>query len=169
MVIKIVWPFGSGAYQSRTFADVDSGMSNPDLLEIYRGEPNGIAITFRLIENDEGDRNKYTTDIAKAMTAVHSAGTLALGFIPVIGAGIAAVVGPLVQKFILALANSVNGLFGFSDDEIGRQTIVLTEKDRILAARRNNFTARGIGFKFASSQLRGGSPNYKVYFGLVAI
>ena len=86
-----------------------------------------------------------------------------------VGAGIAAVVGPLVQTFIPALAKSVNGLFGFGDDEIGRQTIVLTGKDMILAARRNNSTQRGIGFKFASNNLKGGSSNYKVYFGLVPI
>ena len=169
VVIGLVTPFGSGAYQSRTYADVDTNESFPDLMEIYRGKPNGISITFRLMEHDEGNRNAYTADIAKAMTAVHSAGTLALGFIPVVGAGIAAVVGPLIQKFIPGLAKSVNGLLGFGDDEIGRQTITLTGKEMIQAARRGNFTQRGIGFKFASNQLRGGGSNYKVYFGLVPV
>lgn len=169
VVIGIVTPFETGAYQTPTFSNVDSGDSIPGLMEIYRGKPNGIAITVRLMEHDEGDRNKYTEDIAKAMTTAHSAGTLALGLIPVVGAGIAAVVGPLIQKFIPDIAKSVNGLFGFGDEEIGRQTIMLTGKEMILAARRNNLTQRGIGYKFASKNLKRGGSNYKVYFSLVAI
>lgn len=168
-MIGIVWAFGSGACQSKTYSDVGSSESNPDSMEIYRGKPNGIAITFRLMEHDEGDRNKYTNDIAKAMTAVHSAGTLGLEFILVVGAGIVAVVGPLVQKFIPGLAKSVNDIFGFGNDEVGRRTIVLTGKDTILAARRNNTTQRGVGLKFLSNNLRGVGANYKVYFGLVPI
>ena len=169
VVIGIVTPFGSGAYRSRTYSDVDSNESYRDLMEIYRGKPNGIALTLRLMEHDYGDRNKITQDIAKGMTQVHKLGTEALKLIPVVGSGIAAIAGPLIQQFIPGIAGAVNSIFGFGDDEIGRQTIVLTGKDMILAARRSNSTQRGIGFKFASNNLRGGGSNYQVYFGLVPI
>ncbi len=169
VVIGVVTPLETGAYQTPTYSNVDSGDRIPSLMDIYRGKPNGIAVTVRVMEHDKGDRNKYTQDIAKAMTAAHSAGTLALGFIPVVGAGIAAVVGPLIQKFIPDIAKSVNGLLGFGDDEIGRQTIALTGKEMILAARRQNSTQQGIGYKFASKNLKGGGSNYKVYFSIVPV
>jgi hypothetical protein len=169
VVIGTVTPFGSGAFRSKTYSGVDTNESYPDLMEIYRGKPNGFALTLRLMEHDHGDRNKITQDIAKGMTEVHKIGTKALEFIPVVGSGIAAVAGPLIQQFIPGIAGSVNRIFGFDDDEIGRQTIVLTGKDMILAARRSNATRRGIGFKFASNHLRGGGSNYQVYFGLVPI
>ena len=166
-IVGVVSPFGSGAYRSRTYASVDSNTSRPDLMEIYRGKPNGIALAIQLMEHDEGNRDKYTDDIAKAMTSVHSVGTTALGFIPVVGAGIAAVVGPLIQKFIPDLAKAVNNLFGFGDDEIGKHIITLTGKDMLVLARQNNGSMhRGIGFKFSTNNLRGENANYKVYFTL---
>lgn len=80
-----------------------------------------------------------------------------------------AVVAPLIQKFIPDIAKPVNGLFGFGDEKVGRQTITLSGKEMILAARRNNLTQRGTGYEFASKNLKGSESNYKVYFGLVPI
>ena len=168
-VIGVVAPFSSGAYRSQTYGGVDSGTSRPDLMEIYRGKPNGIALTLRLMEHDFGNQANMTQQMAKAMTQVHKLGTEAFKLIPVVGSGIAAIAGPLIQQFIPAIAGAANSVLRLGDDEIGRQTIVLTGKDMILAARRNNSTQRGIGFKFSSNNLKGGGSNYKVYFGLVPV
>jgi len=168
VLLGVLSPFSTGGYRSKTYGGVDSNTSRPDLIEIYRGKPNGLSIDVTLMENDEGNPEKYRKDIEAAMQKAHAAGTLALGFIPVVGAAIAAIAGPLIQKFIPDIAKAVNDLFGFGDDTIGTQRIVLTGKDMILLAKRtNNSNYKNVGFKFSTSNLRGEDANYKVYFGVV--
>jgi LGFP repeat len=168
VVIGVVSPFSSGGYQTPTYRSVDSNTSRPDSMEIYRGKPNGLALAVRLMEHDKGDQKKYTDDIIKAMTKVHQTGTAALNLIPIVGSGIAAIAGPLIQKFIPALGNAVSNLLDTGDDEIGRQTIILTGKDMLILARqRQNSTFKGVEFKFSTNNLRGENANYKIYFGLV--
>lgn len=169
-VLGVITPFATGSYQTKTYSGVDSQTSRPDLMEVYRGKPNGISISILLVEADEGDPVKYQKEITAAIQKVHEAGTLALGFIPVVGVGIAAVLGPLIQKFIPGIGKAINDLFGFGDDIIGSQTINLTGKDMIvLASRTDNSTIKNVGFRFATNNLRGQHANYRVYFGIVPV
>ncbi|RZL60428.1 MAG: hypothetical protein EOO93_13930 [Pedobacter sp.] len=168
VVMGVVSPFSTGSFRSRTYSSVDSDTSRPDLVEIYRGKPNGLILEITLMENDHGDPEKIRKDLQAALTAAHSAGTAALGFIPVVGGAIAAVVGPLIQKFIPNVASAVNNLLGLGDDKIGSERIVLTGKDLILLARRaNNANYKNVVYKFSTNNLRGHNANYKIYFGLV--
>ncbi|KQN33315.1 hypothetical protein ASE92_16070 [Pedobacter sp. Leaf41] len=168
VLMGVVSPFSSAAFRSQTYSSVDSDTSRPDLIEIYRGKPNGLILEITLMENDHGDPEKFRKEIQTAMTAAHGLGTAALGLIPVVGGAIAAVVGPLIQKFIPEVAKAVNNLFGFGDDKIGSERIVLTGKDLILLARRtNNSNYKNVGYKFSTNNLRGHNANYKVYFGIV--
>ena len=168
VLMGVVSPFSGAAFRSQTYSKVDSDTSRPDLIEIYRGKPNGLILEITLMENDHGDPEKFRKEIQAAMTAAHGLGTAALGLIPVVGGAIAAVVGPLIQKFIPEVAKAVNNLFGFGDDKIGSERIVLTGKDLILLARRtNNSNYKNVGYKFSTNNLRGHNANYKVYFGIV--
>jgi len=168
VLMGVVSPFSGAAFRSQTYSSVDSDTSRPDLIEIYRGKPNGLILEITLMENDHGDPEKFRKEIQAAMTAAHGLGTAALGLIPVVGGAIAAVVGPLIQKFIPEVAKAVNNLFGFGDDKIGSERIVLTGKDLILLARRtNNSNYKNVGYKFSTNNLRGHNANYKVYFGIV--
>jgi len=170
VVLGVNTPFTVASYRTKTYSSVDSNTSRPDLLEIYRGKPNGIAISILLTENDEGDPEKYKKEITAAVQKAHEVGTAALAFIPIVGVGIAAVLGPLIQKFIPNIGKAINDVFGFGDDIIGAQTIVLTGKDMIrLATRTNNSTYKNVGFKFSTNNLKGESANYKVYFGIVPV
>lgn len=169
-VLGVVAPFGTSSHRTKTYGGVDSQTSRPDLLELYRGKPNGLVLSVLLVEQDEGDPAKYQKEITAALQQAHNVGTLALGFIPIVGAGIAAVVGPLIQKFIPGIGKAVNGIFGFGDDIIGSQVITLTGKDLILLATRTaNSTIKNVGFKFSTNNLRGENANYKVYFGIVPV
>ena len=168
VLMGVVSPFSGAAFRSQTYSSVDSDTSRPDLIEIYRGKPNGLILEITLMENDHGDPEKFRKEIQTAMTAAHGLGTAALGLIPVVGGAIAAVVGPLIQKFIPEVAKAVNNLFGFGDDKIGSARIVLTGKDLILLARRtNNSNYKNVGYKFSTNNLRGHNANYKVYFDIV--
>lgn len=167
-LMGIATPFNAYGLRSRTYSSVDSNTSRPDLLELYKGKPNGLIITVKLMENDEGDPEKYKKQITDAIQKAHAIGTTALLAIPIVGAGIAAVLGPLIQNFVPAIGKAINDLFGFGDDEIGRQDIVLTGKDMILLATRvGNSNYKNVGFKFSTNNMRGENANYKVYFGIV--
>lgn len=167
-VLGVVTPFGTGSFKTRTYSSVDSNTSRPDLMELYRGKPNGINISVLLMENDEGDPQKYQKQITEIVQKAHEIGTTALVFIPIVGAGIAAVLGPLIQKFVPDIGKAINDLFGFGDDRIGYQNITLTGKDMLLlATRTNNSTYKNVGYKFSTNNLTGDKANYKVYFGTV--
>ena len=168
VLFGVVSPFSGAGFKSQTYSSVDSDTSRPDLMELYRGKPNGLIIEVTLMENDHGDPEKFRKEIQTAMTAAHSVGTAALGLIPVVGGAIAAVVGPLIQKFIPDVAKALNSFLGLGDDKIGSERIVLTGKDLILLARRtNNSNYKNVGYKFSTNNLRGHNANYKIYFGLV--
>lgn len=168
VLFGVVSPFSGAGFRSQTYSSVDSDTSRPDLMELYRGKPNGLIIEVTLMENDHGDPEKFRKEIQTAMTAAHSVGTAALGLIPVVGGAIAAVVGPLIQKFIPDVAKALNSFLGLGDDKIGSERIVLTGKDLILLARRtNNSNYKNVGYKFSTNNLRGHNANYKIYFGLV--
>ena len=52
---------------------VDAGDSRPDLSELCRGIPEGIAISVVLMEHDEGDPDKYRDEVNAGMIAGSSA------------------------------------------------------------------------------------------------
>ena len=128
-----------------------------------------VSAAFQLIEHNAPNRRKFTIRICNGDDSSSFKRNACIWIYSSGWCWNSSRRGPLIQKFIPSIAKSVNGLFGFGDDEIGRQTITLTGKEMIQAARRGNFTQRGIGFKFASNQLKGGGSNYKVYFGLVPV
>ncbi|MEJ7595482.1 MAG: hypothetical protein WKF77_28535 [Planctomycetaceae bacterium] len=59
VVLGVVAPTGSSATRSKIYEDVDGGESRPDLLEVYRGKPGGLAFSVLLMEHDEDDPDKY--------------------------------------------------------------------------------------------------------------
>jgi len=169
-IIGIIDPItkNSTTFTTPTYGSVDSGSVRPAADLIYRGVPNGIAIIVKLMEADEGDKNKYKKEITDAVQKAHEFGTQALGAIPIVGTAIAAIVGPLIQAFIPAIGGGIQHIFNFGDDQIGYEVIILTAKDMLLATQRGNSTlGKGIGFKFRTSTMRGANAQYQVFFGLV--
>jgi hypothetical protein len=168
VILSYAAPKSNRTILSRVYDDVDNGEANPDLLELYRGEPYGINLSAVLMENDFGDPNVYRADVEKIVTGVHAAGTVALGLIPVVGPIIAAVAGPGLGTLIPTISGAVNDLFNFGDDRIGGATVTLSAKQMVLlAARTGNSTFEGIGFKVETPLIEGSGASYKVYFGIV--
>lgn len=58
-VIGVNSPAGQANARTQIYEDVDSGSTRPDLVELYRGKPDGVALTVLLMEHDEGDPEKY--------------------------------------------------------------------------------------------------------------
>lgn len=153
---------------SRVYEDVDGGDQRPDLLELYRGRPYGLNVGIVLMESDFGDPNRYRDDVIKVVTGVHTAGTLALGLIPVVGPVIAAVVGPALGSLMPAIGGAISDAFDWGDDRIGSTTVTLGARELVLlAARTSNSTFGAIGFKRESALISGLGASYKVYLGVV--
>lgn len=168
VILSISTPERSATLRSRIYEDVDGGEAHPDLIELYRGKPYGINLSAVLMENDFGDPNVYRADVEKVVNGVHAAGTVALGLIPVVGPIIAAVAGPGLGTLMPAIAGAINNLFDFGDDRIGGATVTLSAKQMVLlAARTNNSTFKGIGFKAETPLIAGDGASYKIYFGIV--
>jgi hypothetical protein len=168
VILSYAAPKSTRTILSRVYDDVDNGEANPDLLELYRGEPYGINLSAVLMESDFGDPNVYRADVETIVTGVHAAGTVALGLIPLVGPIIAAVAGPGLLTLIPTISGAVNDLFNFGDDRIGGATVTLSAKQMVLlAARTGNSTFEGIGFKVETPLIEGSGASYKVYFGIV--
>jgi hypothetical protein len=167
VVLGVVAPSASTSTRSQIYADVDAGDSRPDLIELYRGQPEGMAISVALMEHDDGDPDKYKAAVTAAVTSASAAVTAGVALVP---GGV--FVAPWVAAALLAvgpdIVDAVNELLGTGDDALGNTVVHLSAKQMIvLAARTLNRDQWGIGWKAESPELTGQGSDYKVYFGLV--
>ncbi|MER9183919.1 hypothetical protein [Mesorhizobium sp. M0767] len=168
VIVSVATPRIADTKRSQVYGDVDAGDTRPDLMEVYRGKPYGINIGTVLMENDFGDPNKYKDEVQKVVMGVHTAGTLALGLIPVAGPIIAAIAGPALGSLMPSIGGAISDLFDWGDDRIGSATVTISAKQMVLlAARTNNTTFSGIGFKVETPLISGEGASYKAYFGFV--
>lgn len=148
---------------TRLYTDVDGGESIPDYIELYRGKPYGMNITFMLLEHDEGDPNKYYGAVVSAVEA--ASGLLTAGIGAITGPAAAVVAAPILQSLVPVISKGVNELLGTGDDVIGNITIPLTLKQVIvLAARTGQLTEKQIQYNLATPLLTGDGGSYKGYF-----
>ena len=156
--------------QSQIYDDVDAGDSRPDLVELYRGMPEGIAISVLLMEHDEGDPEKYKAAVTAGVATGGGALAALLAAIPVVGPFVAPVAAALHGKIAPDVISAIDDLIGAGDDDLGTTVLHLTAKQMVvLAARTVNQDQWGIGWKAATESLTGQGSEYKVYFGLVAV
>lgn len=159
------------ATQTRTqiYEDVDAGDSRPDLVELYRGKPNGIVMNALLMEHDQGDPDKYKGVMVGAVAAAAAAASTAAGVSFPVLAPIFVLAAPVIKDAAEALGEALSGALGTGDDKLGSETIQLSAKQMVvLAGRTPNWIERGVGFKI-STPLMGADEgaSYKAYFGLV--
>jgi hypothetical protein len=167
-VIGVVSPDGTSAVRSRIYDDVDSGESRPDLVEVYRGKPKGLALNVLLMEHDEDEPDKYKAAMAGAVSAAFTGVTALMTLIPVAGPVLAGVAAPLLGAVAPKVSQALNDALDLQDDKIGEATLAVSAKEMVvLAARTGNSWERGVGFKLVTPLLSGGGASYKVYFGIV--
>jgi len=169
-IISVTTPRHAATHRTQVYSGVDDGEARPDLLEIYRGRPYGINISSVVMENDFGDPNKYKQQVQDVVMGVHTAGTIALGLIPVVGPVIAAIAGPALGSLMPSIGGAISDAFDWGDDRIGSSTLTLSGKQMVLlAARTGNSEFHGIGFKAESGGMSGLGATYKAYFGVVPV
>ncbi len=168
VIISYSSPKEAETVATQVYQDVDGGEARPDLLEVYRGRPYGLVLSSVLMEQDFGDPNKYREQVQQVVMGVHTAGTLALGLIPIVGPFVAAVAGPALGSLMPSIGGAISDLFDWGDDRLGSADIVVPAKQLVLlAARGQNSTSNGIGYKLETSLISGSGASYKAYFGVV--
>lgn len=168
VVMGVINPAGTGAIRSNIYEDVDSGDSRPDLIEIYRGKPRGLAVSVLMMEHDDGNPDTYKEAMQSAVAAGFTGATALIAIIPVVGPVIAGVVGPLLSAVAPKVGSELNRLLDTGDDRIGDTTIAFTAKEMVLlAARTPNSDEKAVGFKRATPPISGDGARYRVFFGLV--
>lgn len=167
MVIGVNTPNGQTSISTQIYEDVDSGEARHDFIELYRGKPDGIALTILLMEHDEGDPNKYKELMDQAVEKGGVALVGLLSAVPVVGWVLGAAAGLALAEFGDDVADFLNSLLGTDDDRVNAASIVLTTKQMVvLAARTPNSVFSGIGFKVDTPMISGQGGDYKVFFGL---
>ena len=168
VIVSHASPKEAGTVTTQVYSGVDAGEARPDLLEVYRGRPYGLVLSSVLMEQDFGDPNKYREQVQQVVMGVHTAGTAALGLIPIVGPFVAAVAGPALGSLMPSIGGAINDLFDWGDDRIGSaETVVPAKQLVLLAARGQDSTFNGVGYKLESSLISGSGASYKVYFGVV--
>jgi LGFP repeat len=164
---------GGAEVRSRIYEDIDGGESQPDLIEIYRGLPQGISITTLLMEHDDGDPDKYRAVIAKAVDKgmeklAPKIAEASVG-IPVFGPVIAVAVAEGLPLLAPVISDLLNELLGTDDDTLGNHVLTLSAKQMVvLSARAVAGDVKGVSFKVETPLLAAQGASYKVYFSLVA-
>jgi hypothetical protein len=155
-------PALSGSATSPIYQDVDSGESEPDLIEIYRGQPLGVAVTATVMEHDYGDPNVYRATVQKGVDA--AADFIAKLPIPVL-AGLA---GEALKMAGPTIVDEINGLLDTGDDRIGTASILITPRQLVTLTRAPSSEFHGIQFDLESPLVSGLGASYKAYFDVWA-
>lgn len=175
VIIGVVTPSGSGEIRSRIYDEgdgVDAGESRPDLIELYRGLPQGMTLSVVLMEHDEADPNKYRAIVGqavdKAMEKLAPVIAKLVGPVPVVGPVLALAASEGLPLLVPTISDFLNDLLGTDDEVLGMPVINITAKQMVvLSARTLNSNVNGVGFKVETPLISSQGASYKVYFGLV--
>ncbi|HYV95284.1 MAG TPA: hypothetical protein VE978_26145 [Chitinophagales bacterium] len=161
----------TSSFSSKIYENVNGGDAVPDLIEIYRGKPNGVLLNITLMEHDLGDPNKYKDAITDTVRAAAGVAATTIGFLPVIGPVLAILAAPFLQAIVPEIANDINNWLDLGDDNLGNCTLNITPKQMIhSAARMDNLIGKGvIGYKLETPIFSAQGASYKAYFGFVTL
>lgn len=160
-------PYRQATTLTQIYQDVDDGDSRPDLMELQRGTPGGLALSFSLFEHDTDNRDKY---VALVKQAVELAGKG-------VGAACGEIFGPEAVKVCESMWGAVstdivdyaNQLLGTADDLIATAGFNLSAKEMVLMAGMPTQNFWGIEYHRESVLLSDGDASYKAYFDVVRV
>ena len=155
--------------EQRVYADIESGSSHPDSVELYRGRPLGAAFSTLLVEQDDGDPKRFRSVVESAVNSAGQKTTAALATVPAVGAALAIVAQIVSVVALPALTDALNSLLGSGDDTIGSAEMVVSPEDMIRMTRTDRQDFFGIRAHLETPLLSGHGASYKAYFDVIAV
>jgi hypothetical protein len=150
--------------RSPIYDDVDSGDERPDDIQIYFGNPYGLAVGVALIEHDEGDPDAYVGLIKAGVDLAGKGVSAACGAL--FGPEAAPTCESIWKEVAPKIVSTVNDIIGSDDDLIGKTTVQITAKQMVQMARRPWERFWGIRYHLETELLSDGDASYKVYFSV---
>ncbi|KNC18857.1 hypothetical protein AC792_09710 [Arthrobacter sp. RIT-PI-e] len=170
-ILGVLAPDWNNTTRTQIYEDVVDDEARGDLIELYRGKPNGVIISTRLMEHDFGNADQYRDVVRKAVKEAWDGMKVGIGYIPLVGPILqkgADELWPIVKD---GLVDTVNKVLDTADDDLGGHVLVLTPKDMVLlAARTPTANILGVTYKTCTSVL--GAPEgakYQVLFNVSAV
>lgn len=164
-----VLPSQPSQVMTQIYSDVDAGNARPDYIELYRGLPYGMALAVVLMENDQGDPNKYLDKVKQGVTAAGAAVTTACAAVPYVGPFLAIGCEVLFKEYGDDMAEIVNETLGTGDDLIEKWDWHVTAKEMVTMTRSPAQNFWGIEHHLQSKTLSDGDASYKVYLSVYAV
>ncbi|MCA1455940.1 hypothetical protein I6F35_22495 [Bradyrhizobium sp. BRP22] len=84
------------SFRTVIHGDVDGGDTRPEVIELCRGQPKGMAISYSLMEHDSGNPEQYRDAMRGVASAATGAVAEAVQLVPEIGPILAPAAGPLL-------------------------------------------------------------------------
>lgn len=160
------------AVRTQIYQEVDAGNRRPDLVEVYRGQPTGLVIPVQLINHGiAGDNaDSIKGDMENALTEGAKWIEKEVNSVALVGPPLAALFGPSLEKLAPKIADFLAEAINIGEVSLGDDRITLTAKQLVvLAARVNNSTDEGIGYKVQTQLLSRKGASYKLCFGMIGM
>jgi len=155
--------------QTRVYEDVEAGSSHADSMELYRGMPLGAAVSMVLVEQDDGDPNRFRSVVEKAVNSAGEKTTAALATVLAVGAALAIAAQIVSVVALPAITDAINSLLGSGDDLIGTSSIAVSPTDMIRLARTDRQDFFGIRAHLETPLISGQGASYKAYLDVIAV
>jgi hypothetical protein len=152
------------AMRSPIYDDVDSGDERPDDIQIYVGNPFGMALGVALIEHDQGDPDAYLGLVKAGVDLAGKGVSAACGAL--FGPEAAPTCESLWKEFAPKIVSTVNDIIGSDDDLIGKTTLQISAKEMVQSAHLPWARFWGIRYHLETELLTDGDASYKVYFSV---
>jgi uncharacterized protein with LGFP repeats len=161
VTVGAVAPRGGRTIQSSIYDDVDSGEGRSQVIEVYRGRPEGIDLSTVVMEHDFGDPNQtraaVTVGVGIGMSALIGAGVVASD-------GAAAFAAPVLWQAVPEIARGIDGALGLGDDHVGSNTRFVSARDMIFTALGGTLGWQGVTYSFYDGLFTGGGSRYGAGF-----
>ena len=162
-------PAGNNTVRTQVYNPVDGDSTRTDYIELYRGKPNGVALTAILMEHDLGNPDAYKAQVEATLQTLHDGGVFALGMIPIVGPALAVAVDVILGPFVARAAEALNEALGTGDDYVGAAAIPLNGRQLVEMSAAPERIIEGVNAKMESPLISGDGGSYKGYFSVYPV
>jgi hypothetical protein len=161
VTVGAVAPHGGRTIQSSIYGDVDSGEGRSEVIEVYRGKPEGIDLATVVMENDFGDPNETRDGVTLGVGLGMS---LLIGAIALENPAVAGLAAPFLVAVAPDVAQAIDGALGLGDDLIGSNTRFVSARDMIFLSLGGTLSWKGVTYSFYDGLFTGGGSRYGAGF-----
>jgi hypothetical protein len=171
-VVGVTGPYIQHAVTTRVYDHVNKGNTTEDVIELYRGQPVGLVIAAQLMQHGiAGDSSaevkaKMEEDMVKGAKWIEDE----IKSVVVVGPALADICGPVLEKVAPQIGDTLAGLLGLVDTDLGSDKITLTAKQMVVDTMRVQTRMDGpVPSKVQTALLSRRGASYKLCFNMIGM